>query len=82
VRGPLVAALASSAPEVVVANAVARGRVDETGPLFRLPLHDQRMRYAVALAPWSAASVERSSHGERALGWSPTERAALAEAMR
>jgi hypothetical protein len=73
----LVANLAGSVPEVVVANAATWGRVGETGPLFRLRAHRHRCAFADALAPWPADSVARVRSGP----WPPDETAALVDVM-
>jgi hypothetical protein len=80
-RGWLVGALASSVPDLVVANAARWGRLGETGPRFRLRSHQDRVRFARALAPWPADSIAHLAHRQRACGWTAAELAELAAVM-
>jgi hypothetical protein len=73
----LVAGLAGSVADLVVANAAQWGRTGETGPLFRLGAHRDRCAFAAALAPWPPDAIIRVGQGP----WTDTERAELQAAM-
>ena len=82
VRAVLLISMAMAVPDDVARHASTWATVEDTGALVSLPLVDQRVRFAQALAPWPERAVDIVSDVAGWQKWSTDDRERVLGAMR
>lgn len=81
IRSQLLAALARSSGEALIANAARWANTSDTGALLHLPSERLRVQFARALAPWPGAAIDLVRRSWLAQKWPSEERERITRAM-